>query len=72
MQVLLRKKTAPLYLQPSGEWTDCRATARVFGTTLLAYCWAKEEQLLDAVILLAFAYPQKDIVLFALRYWNAT
>ncbi len=62
MRVLIRRRTGQLYLQPSGAWTPNRRTARNFASSLLASAWAKEQRLLDAEILLAWADPSYDFV----------
>ncbi len=61
MRILLRHRETHLYLQRSGKWSSDRETAREFPTSVLAYFWAKEQRLLNAQILLAFADPRMDI-----------
>ncbi len=62
MRVLLRKVREQLYMQPSGEWTAARETARSFPTSALAYYWAKEKELLGVEVLLAFDDSRWDVV----------
>ncbi len=50
------------YLQPSGEWGQARATAREFVTPLLAYWWAKEQQLLGVEVVMADTNGQSEFV----------
>ena len=59
-RILLRQGTD--YLQPSGEWGRARETAKEFATSLLAYWWAKEQQLLGVEVVMAFADGQSDFV----------
>jgi hypothetical protein len=61
MRIVLRNRKSRLYLQPSGEWGADRDTARDFPTSVVAYFWAKEQQLLNVQILLTFADPRLDI-----------
>jgi len=53
MRVLLQNE-AGLYLQPSGRWGNNRQTAREFETFSLAYLWAKEHQLVELFVIMAF------------------
>ncbi len=62
MRVLLRQQETGFYLQPSGEWSKSRETAREFANSVVAFWWAKEQQLLGTEVLLAFANPQNDFV----------
>ncbi len=61
-RILLRQQKGQKYLQPSGEWNETRATAREFATSLLAYWWAKEQQLLGVEVVMAYADAQRDVV----------
>ncbi len=67
MRILLRQAETGLYLQPSGEWTSNRETARTFATSVLAYYWAKEQHLIKACVLLAFNNPAFDIECMCVR-----
>ncbi len=59
-RILLRQGQG--YLQPSGEWSEARTTAREFASSLLAYWWAKEQQLLGVEVVMAYADGQPDFV----------
>ncbi len=59
-RILLRQGQE--YLQPSGEWNKARATAREFASSLLAYWWAKEKQLLGVEVVMVYADGQPDFV----------
>ncbi len=60
LRVLLRNESG-LYLQPSGEWTDNRETARTFRDSRVAYFWGLEQKLLHTFVVLAFADPAEDM-----------
>ncbi len=62
MRVLLRKQQDHQYMQPSGEWSDDRETARTFPTSVFAYLWAQEKKLLGIDVLLAFDDAKWDLV----------
>ena len=62
-RVLLRRARDSLYLQPSGDWTQNRETAREFASGFEAYLWAKEHNLVSIEVIIAFKNPQRDIVL---------
>jgi hypothetical protein len=62
MRILLRKWTGKLYLQPSGEWSADRQSAREFTSGPVAYWWAKEQRLLGVEVVLAFDDEQFDVV----------
>ncbi len=59
-RILLRQGQE--FLQPSGDWKKAKATAREFGSALLAYWWAKEQQLLGVEVVMAFADGRPDFV----------
>ncbi len=59
-RILLRQ--GHLYLQPSGEWNEAKATARQFASSLLAYWWAKEQRLLGVEVVMASSDGQPDFV----------
>lgn len=63
-RILIRKREGDLYLQPSGEWSEERQTARAFIGSVAAYYWAKEQELLGVEVLMAFADERYDIVTF--------
>jgi len=50
------------YLQPSGDWNKARATAREFVSSLVAYAWAKQQQLLGVEVVMVYADGQADFV----------
>src|SRR5262249_16346186 len=56
-----------LYLQPAGDWTANRETAKEFLTAAIAYWWAIEQKLLGTEVLLTLANPQKDFVAMKVR-----
>lgn len=58
----LRQQKSQRYLQPSGEWNESRETAREFASSVLAYWWAKEQNLLGIDVLMAYADANKDFV----------
>ncbi len=61
MRILIRKRASEYYLQPSGGWSTKRETAREFPSSVFAYWWAQEQELLGIEILLAFDYdPSYD------------
>lgn len=62
MRILIRKQDDKLYLQPSGEWSEARETAREFDCSLFAYWWAREQELPGIEILLAFDDASYDFV----------
>ncbi len=62
MRILLRKQPGEQYLQPTGEWGHSRETARTFPTSVFAYHWAKEKELLGVEVLLAFEDSRWDVV----------
>ncbi len=62
LRVLLRQERTGLYLQPSGDWSPRRDTARTFKGSLKAYLWAKDRQFLGTEVLLASANPRNDFV----------
>lgn len=62
MKVLIRKRDREIYLQPSGEWSPSRETAKQFENSSFALWWAREQQLLGIDILLAFEDPRWDFV----------
>ena len=66
MRVLLRRRKGQ-YLQPSGEWSVARETAREFPGSAFAYYWALEQNLLGCEVLLAFEDVQYDVVTLRLR-----
>ncbi len=66
-RILLRKRREPrhgpqagFYLQPGGDWAEDRETARQFAHTVEARWWAKEQEYLDAEIILAHSDPGRD------------
>ncbi len=66
-RILLRKRCDPrqgsqagLYLQPGGHWSENRETARLFTHTVDAHWWAKEQQYLNAEVVLAYPDPGRD------------
>ena len=62
MRIVLRQARTGLYLQPSGEWTTSRETARPFENGSAAYSWAREQRLIGLDIVLTFPDPQYDFV----------
>ena len=60
MRVVLRQAVTGHYLQPSGEWTPARESARCFISAVAAYFWAIEEKLLGTEVWLALTDPHKD------------
>lgn len=58
----MRQQKSQRYLQPSGEWNESRETAREFASSVLAYWWAKEQNLLGIDVLMAYADANKDFV----------
>src|SRR5262245_24282465 len=65
-RILLKRRKGQQYLQPSGEWTEVRETARGFPTAVIAYDWASEQELLGIDILLTFEDSKWDFVTFRL------
>ena len=66
-RILLRKclsqrnaQQAGFYLQPTGDWSKNRKTARHFTHTVDAHWWAKEQECLDAEVVLAYSDPDRD------------
>jgi hypothetical protein len=57
-RILLRQPLGPQYLQPDGDWSGNRETARSFVASIVAYWWAVEQRLLKAEVVLAFKDPQ--------------
>src|SRR5215467_1788541 len=49
MRVVLRQSDSGLYLQPSGEWSPDRETAREFLSAVVAYWWSVEQDLMADV-----------------------
>ncbi len=62
MRILIRRQKGQDYLQPSGDWGQNKQTARAFASSVAAYDWAKERQLLGIDIFLSFSDPQYDFV----------
>jgi hypothetical protein len=62
MRILLRQPETGLFLQPTGEWTANRETAREFGGAVNAYLWASERGLFGTEVWLALIDPLKDFV----------
>ncbi len=67
MCILLRQQETGKYLQPSGEWSTERETARRFDSGLVAYFWALEAGFVGVDVLLAFTDPAFDIATLRLR-----
>ncbi len=72
MRILLRQQVGQLYLQPNGDWTTERETAREFTSSAVAYYWALEKRLLGIEVLLAFNNPEYDFVTMRSGPWSAT
>ena len=66
-RILLRKSLscrhgaqAGFYLQPGGDWSGNRESARQFAHTIDAHWWAQEQAYLDAEIIVARPDPSGD------------
>ena len=62
MHILLRQPGTGRFLQPTGEWTRNKKTARQFGSAVNAYLWASERGLIGTEVWLALLDPLKDFV----------
>lgn len=62
MRILIRRQKGHQYLQPSGEWSENRETARDFYNSTVAYWCAKAQHLRGVEVLMAFEDPQWDFV----------
>ena len=62
MRILLRQPETGLFLQPTGEWSHDRETARQFAGAVNAYFWALERGLTGTEVWLALVDPLKDFV----------
>ncbi len=62
-RVLIRRRREQDYLQPSGDWSADRNTARHFVSSVAAYWWAHEQKLLGIEVLLAFDDSAYDLVI---------
>ena len=62
MRILIRKREGQFYLQPSGKWLPNREAAKRFESSMFAYWWAQEQNLLGIEIVLAFDNPAHDVV----------
>jgi hypothetical protein len=60
MKVLILK--GELYLQPTGEWSANRETAREFESSSAAYQWAREQLIADYQVVLESDGPAYDFV----------
>ncbi len=65
MRILLRQNATGLYLQPSGQWTENRETARDFQSAVGACYWALAQRLEGIHVLYAFANPALDVAAMA-------
>ncbi len=63
LRILIRKRATEFYLQPSGAWNLSRQRARQFATSIIAYVWAKEQNLVGIEVVLAFKNPVYDFAL---------
>ena len=63
LRILLRQQKTGFYLQPSGQWSNERESARGFDDAVVAYFWAKEQGLLGTNVLMAVSQEQDDTVL---------
>ncbi len=62
MRILLRQQKSEKYLQPTGEWSEERETAREFLSSVLAFLWARERKFRGVEVLMAFENPRWDFV----------
>ncbi len=61
MRIVLRRREE-LYLQPSGQWTNNRETAREFETSFQAFSLAQNENWIHSEVVLTFGDPLYDLV----------
>ena len=71
MRILLRQQDSGFYLQPSGQWSNDRKTAREFVDATAAYWWAVEQSLPAAEVLLAFTDTSEDFVSMSVKKGRA-
>lgn len=63
LRILLQQQRTGFYLQPSGEWSASRDSARSFGDSCIAYLWARDQGFLGSSVLMAVDQQQYDTVL---------
>ena len=62
VRIVLRQPQTGFYLQPSGEWTNSRETARDFESARAALFWAETQSLHGVELLFAFSESKYDFV----------